>query len=227
MGNSYPAFHAKDLAILTPPLVLASQSPRRKELLERAAFQFRVHVPREAELAAPATTRKVRPAALVRRISAAKARACLTELTAAGKKGAVVLAADTLVFVGNRVLGKPRSAKEAEKMLRALSGKWHTVHTGVTVTYLAQGKRKEKSISIATRVKFFRLSPDWIRWYVATGEPMDKAGAYGAQGYGATLVEKFAGSYTNVVGLPLGHTLALLEKVSGHPRSAFQKKARR
>lgn len=206
-------------------LYLASQSPRRKELLERAEIRFQVHVPKAEELKAPATTRN--PAQLVKRIASAKAEACARELTAAGKNAALVLAADTLVFQKGRVLGKPNSPAEAVKMLSALSGRWHTVHTAVTVLQLKGGRQIKKSISVATQVKFFPLKKEWILWYVATGEPFDKAGSYGAQGYGAALVETFIGSYTNVVGLPLGHSLALLEKVSGRPRSAFQKPAKR
>lgn len=210
---------------MTPPLFLASQSPRRKDLLDQAAIRFQVYVPKMEELAAPKSSKSEAPARMVRRIAEAKAEAGARELAAQGTTNAFILAADTLVFIGGRVLGKPSSVAEAEKMLRALSGKWHTVHTGVTITELANGKTKSpRSLSVATRVKFFPLTKEQIRWYVSTGEPMDKAGSYGAQGYGAALVEKFAGSYTNVVGLPLGHTLALLEKVSGKKRAAFQER---
>jgi septum formation protein len=207
---------------LTPTLYLASQSPRRKELLEKADVRFQVYVPKTEELAAPKTSKKESPAHLVKRIAEAKARAGAAELAAIGKSDLLVLAADTLVFIGQKVLAKPMSQGEAEKMLGMLSGKWHSVYTGVTILQLKNGKHTLRSFSLATKVKFFKLEKEQIRWYVATGEPMDKAGAYGAQGYGAALVEKFSGSYTNVVGLPLGHTLALLEKVSGLKRSAFQ-----
>jgi septum formation protein len=208
-------------------LYLASQSPRRKELLERAKIRFQVYVPKAAELKAPSTTKKTGPRQIVKRIAAAKAEACARELRRKGQKSALILAADTLVFQNGKVLGKPRSAAEAARMLGALSGRWHTVHTAVTVLLDANGKTRSKTISVATRVKFFQLEAEWIRWYVATGEPFDKAGSYGAQGYGAALVEKFSGSYTNVVGLPLGQSLALLEEVSGMRRSSFQKKAGR
>jgi septum formation protein len=204
------------------PLYLASRSPRRKDLLAQASIRFRVHVPEEPELAAPRTRQRTSPATIVRTISAAKAKACVKELAQSGGKEFVVLAADTLVFLGNKVLSKPESEADAKRMLKALSGRWHTVYTGVTVILHEKGKTKAKSMHVATRVKFFPLRPEWIAWYVRTGEPMDKAGAYGAQGFGAALVEIFSGSYTNVVGLPLGHSLALLEEVTGYHRSKFQ-----
>lgn len=207
---------------MTPTLFLASQSPRRRDLLEQAAIRFQVYVPTEEELMAPKTSKEA-PSHLVKRIAEAKALAAVRELTASGENNALVLAADTLVFIGKRVLAKPTSQLEAERMLKTLSGKWHTVCTGVTVAKFKNGKHTVKSFSLSTKVKFFRLQAEQIRWYVATGEPMDKAGSYGAQGYGAALVEKFSGSYTNVVGLPLGHTLRFLEKVSGLKRSAFQR----
>ncbi|MGZ3711205.1 MAG: Maf family protein, partial [Bdellovibrionota bacterium] len=192
---------------MTPSLYLASQSPRRKDLLQQAAIRFEVYVPKTEELAAPKTWKNESPAHLVKRIAEAKAMAGINELAATGKSELLVLAADTLVFMGKRVLAKPLDEVDAVKMLGSLSGKWHTVYTGVTVAQLKNGKHTVRSFSLSTKVKFFKLEKEQIRWYVATGEPMDKAGAYGAQGYGAALVEKFSGSYTNVVGLPLGHTL--------------------
>lgn len=207
---------------MTPTLYLASQSPRRRDLLSQANIRFEVYVPRAEELPAPKTSKKERPSDLVKRISEAKASAALQELTAAGKIGGYVLAADTLVFIGQKVLAKPLDEEDAVRMLKALSGKWHSVYTGVSLARLGERRNTLQSFSLETKVKFFPLEPEQIRWYVSTREPMDKAGAYGAQGYGAALVEKFSGSYTNVVGLPLGHTLNFLEKVSGLKRSAFQ-----
>lgn len=195
-----------------PELILASQSPRRRDLLSQAGVRFRVHVPLAPELNAPSTLRNRSPAEIVKKIAAAKARACAEELKGGEK---VILSADTLVFAGGRVLGKPKSENEARLMLRQLSGKTHTVYTGVTCLLLSGAKPKERSIAVATKVKFFSLSKKQIDWYVSTGEPMDKAGAYGAQGHGAILVRAYSGSYTNVVGLPLGESLQLLEKVTG------------
>lgn len=206
----------------SPPLYLASRSPRRKELLSQAGIRFQVHVPREEELDAPKLRKNTSASAIVKTISAAKAHAAVKELAALGVQDALILSADTLVFLKTRVLTKPIDKKDAFKILSTLSGKTHEVYTGVTVLRLSGGKVKSHAIQVRTKVKFFRLQKQWIEWYIATGEPMDKAGAYGCQGYGAALVESFQGSYTNVVGLPLGETLSLLEKASRLPRSAFQ-----
>lgn len=204
-----------------PDLILASQSPRRKMLLEQAGLRFRVHVPASPELPAPASVKSNSPASIVKKISAEKARACALEL--AGPDKILILSADTLVFLGRKVLGKPADENQARTMLGSLSGKWHTVYTGVSCLLLEQGKKpKEKSIHVATKVRFFRLSKERIDWYVNTGEPMDKAGAYGAQGFGAALVRSYSGSYTNVVGLPVGETLQLIESVTKLPWHSWQ-----
>ncbi len=205
------------------PLYLASRSPRRKELLEQAQIRFRIHVPREDELAAPKFRHQASARTIVKQISRGKGLACLRELKELGITESVVLAADTLVFLDHHVLGKPRDADHAKQMLRKLSGKWHEVYTGVTAFCMSGEKVREENIQVRTRVKFFTLKKDWIDWYVATGEPLDKAGAYGCQTHGSFLVEEFRGSYTNVVGLPLGQTLSLMEKVSGYPRGTWQK----
>ena len=177
-------------------------------------------MPEKEELEAPKTSKKEQPASIVKRISEAKGFACAEELTGTS---AYILSADTLVFLNGKVLGKPKDEKDARKLLGNLSGRWHTVYTGVSlIERNAEKILRKKSIHVATKVKFFRLRKDWIEWYVNTGEPMDKAGAYGAQGYGAMLVEKFSGSYTNVVGLPVGETLELLEKISGSKREEWR-----
>lgn len=196
-------------------LYLASRSPRRKELLEKAGVKFQVKVPAKEELPAPKTIKKLSPQKIVRLISEAKGLACVEELVEENIQRGLVLSADTLVFLNGKVLGKPKDEAEAKAMLKQLSGNWHWVYTGVTVLELQNGKIKKKNIHVSTKVKFFPLSKQRIEWYVGTGEPMDKAGAYGAQGFGSVLVERFSGSYTNVVGLPLGETLALLQEISG------------
>ena len=213
------------------PLYLASRSPRRKELLAQAGIRFQVHVPQEEELAAPKLRKKgaAKPRqklssarAIVKQISSAKAHAAVKELRAMGVHSALVLSADTLVFLKNRVLGKPANIAEAQKTLRALSGKTHEVLTGVTVLALQNGKLKEHAIQIRTDVEFLNLKPQWINWYIETGEPFDKAGAYGCQGYGAALIRSFRGSYTTVMGLPLEETLELLEKAGKTTRQSLQ-----
>lgn len=175
-----------------PPLMLASASPRRRELLAGLGADFVVCPSNvdEGELAGD-------PARAARRL------ACLKAVTAAdGKpKDRVILSADTVVAFRHHLLGKPADAQDARRMLGMLSGRWHQVHTGVCL--MDPLTRRSVSGCETTRVKFRRLSPELVRLYVATGEPMDKAGAYGIQGRGSLLVERIDGCYFNVMGLPL------------------------
>ena len=169
-------------------LILASQSPRRRELLERLGLHFTV---RAADLDESMDAARP-PAEEVARLSAEKA-------AAVDPGSAVVVAADTVVVLDGRVLGKPRSADEAAEMLRALSGRAHQVMTGVTVR---RGGRAETD-TVVTDVHFRPLTEREIAAYVATGEPMDKAGAYGIQGLASIFVDRLDGDYYNVMGLPL------------------------
>ena len=172
-------------------IILASQSPRRRELLERMGFsEFEIIPARGEELA----TRTLTPDRLVEELSRRK---CV-EVSAAHPE-ALVIAADTLVAVNNRVLGKPGSEEDASRMLHTLSGRLHMVYTGVTV---ACGGKLVTEHEM-TSVRFRALSDADIIRYIATGESMDKAGAYGIQGYGCLLVEGITGAYYNVVGLPV------------------------
>jgi D-tyrosyl-tRNA(Tyr) deacylase/MAF protein len=183
------------------PIVLASASPRRRALLEELGLRFDVEptdVDEEADLPGDA-----REQAQV--LAERKARAA-----AAKRKDALVVAADTIVVLGERVYGKPRSAGEATRMLTELSGREHVVHTGVCVG--APGGRRFHGRVVSTRVTFVTLGAEEIRRYVATGEPMDKAGAYAIQGRGALLVEGIQGDWSNVVGLPVGATIDLMEE---------------
>jgi nucleoside triphosphate pyrophosphatase len=184
-------------------LVLASSSPRRAALLVAAGFDIEVR-------SAPVDERR-RPdepiESFVRRVAEAKADAVWRD----GARD-VVLAADTVVVVDGDVLGKPQDDAEAAGMLERLSGRDHEVVTGVAV--LAHGARQ--TAVEATRVTFAPLSTDEIAWYVATGEPHDKAGAYGVQGLASRFVTRIDGSYSNVVGLPVALTVRLLKDV-GYP----------
>jgi septum formation protein len=185
-----------------PPIVLASGSPRRREILARLGLRFEVDPPRrEEDLPSPAED----PAAYAGRISAAKAAE-----VAERRPGALVLAADTVVVLEGDVLGKPADAAEARAMLARLAGREHAVHTAVTVV-APDGSRATGSE--LTRVRFRGLQSEEIDAYVATGEPLDKAGAYGIQEYGATFVEGVSGCYFNVMGLPVVRLLALLDEV--------------
>lgn len=180
-------------------MILASQSPRRRELLGQMGFSFTVRPAKGEELPHPELT----PAQLVEELARQKA----LEVSAEAASDDVVVAADTVVAIDGVVLGKPRDKVHAAQMLSALSGREHTVYTGVAV------KRGETLLveHEATQVRFRPLTEREIDLYIQTGEPMDKAGSYGIQGYGALLVEGIRGDYFNVVGLPicrLGRMLA-------------------
>lgn len=177
--------------VYTMTVILASASPRRAELLERLGLPF---VVRAADLDESSITAKD-PAALVQALSAAKAAKVGRECGAE----ALVLAADTVVVLKGRILGKPKDENEAFSMLSDLSGHTHTVFTGVT---LRQGAH-ESSFHERSEVTMRHLRPEEIRAYIRSGEPMDKAGAYGIQGLGALLVSELHGDYFNVMGLPL------------------------
>jgi septum formation protein len=174
-----------------PVLVLASSSPRRRELLAALGLEFAVEPADVDESPRPGE----QPVAYVRRLSVDKARAVVGSCG----PGAGVVAAATTVDLHGRILGKPATAEEARSMLLALSGATHEVHTGVTVardTTVVTGVE-------STAVTFTEVTPDLAEWYIATGEPFDKAGGYAIQGAGALLVERVEGSVSNVVGLPL------------------------
>ena len=182
-------------------LILGSQSPRRRELLERMGLDFRV-------LTAEIDETKYEtedPEASVRRICEAKARAVAARLRreqASGPDAPLVLSSDTIVVLDGRILGKPHDEAEAKAMLRALSGREHAVYTAFTLYRPAAGTEPETHCE-KTWVKFRPLSEAEIAAYVATGEPMDKAGAYGIQGRGMMLAEGIRGDYFTVVGLPV------------------------
>ncbi len=176
----------------TRRIILASGSPRRREILEKTGLRFRVDESGcEEEIIAGLS-----PRALARSLSRQKAAAIASK-----HENALIIAADTFIFLEGKVLGKPHNAKEAIRMLKALSGKAHTVITGFTIFDTRSGKTMSRSVE--TRVHFKRLRQKEIEDYVKSGEPLDKAGGYGIQGLGAALVEKIEGDFLNVVGLPL------------------------
>jgi septum formation protein len=179
-------------------LVLASGSPRRRELLAHLGVPFTVVAADVDETPRPGEG----PVELVRRLAAAKAAAV---------DGDPVLAADTVVELDGEILGKPADAAAARRMLARLSGRSHHVHTGVA---LRAGERLDVEV-VTTAVTFAALTPEAIEWYVATGEPLDKAGAYAIQGAGGVFVESIHGSASNVVGLPLATVARLLHRLCG------------
>jgi septum formation protein len=187
-------------------LILASASPRRRELLAACGIAFQVmpaaidEHPQHDEAAA----------VYVQRLAMAKVRAVSEHVP-----DAIVLGADTIVSRDGLLLGKPQSEEDARRMLSYLSGQWHEVLTGVAVLAPVRpgGRSGQCAIEVvSSRVWMRQFSSLTIDWYLATGEPVDKAGAYAVQGLGAALVERVEGSYTNVVGLPLTETLALLRR---------------
>lgn len=187
-------------------IILASQSPRRRELLERMGLeQFEIRPAAGEENASPALS----PAQLVEELSRQKA----AEIAMTADTDDVIIAADTVVAADDRVLGKPHSRADATEMLRFLSGRTHTVYTGVTVrrgdTVLTQHE--------ATEVVFRPLTEGEIAAYVDTEEPMDKAGSYGIQGRGCVLVEGIRGDYYNVMGLPVCRLALMLRQFGIEP----------
>lgn len=180
-------------------LILASASPRRQELLRLIRQDFTV---------CPADVEESLPPALSGREAAQYLARKKALAVAAAHPDALVLGSDTTVVLGDTILGKPGTPKRAAEMLRLLSGKTHTVITGVA---LAQGTRIE-SFQSETDVTFYPLTEEQIRDYVATGEPLDKAGGYGIQGYGALLVRWISGDFYGVVGLPVAPTARLLNR---------------
>ncbi len=196
---------------LTPPdprkLILASQSPRRKELLQIAGFCFEV-IPSQVDENIPD---KIAPEDFVQQLAQAKA-----DDIASQNRDAVVLGADTIVVLGDAILGKPTDKDDAHRMLQQLSGVWHRVMTGYALVHHASARTV--SATIVTDVKFKRLTTAEIEWYIETAEPDDKAGAYAIQGIGALWLEKIKGSYTNVVGLPVCEVAqALFQMGIQHP----------
>jgi septum formation protein len=186
-------------------LILASSSPRRAELLRAAGIDFTVRAAGVDETIAPDES----PRDYVVRLSREKAQAVINFGGHFSGGGELALGADTTVVINGEVIGKPADAGEAGRMLRSLSGQWHEVLTGVT---LARADRLISAVS-STRVKFAELSDAEIKWYVSTGEPMDKAGAYAIQGHASLFVERIEGSYSNVVGLPMQLTYQLAREM--------------
>jgi septum formation protein len=180
-------------------IILASRSPRRAELLAAAGYEFDV-------LAADVDETPLGvedPAEYVERLAIEKARAVL-----ALRPGARVLGADTTVTIDGEILGKPVNDEDARRMLRLLSGRSHLVHTGVA---LATDRGIQSGVD-TTRVWFGAMTDEDISWYVATGEPVDRAGAYAIQGFASRFVARIEGSYSNVVGLPVAMVSSILKR---------------
>lgn len=180
-------------------IILASASPRRKELLTLAGIEYDVIVSQCEETLPEGIT----PDKAVEELARQKAEDVFSR-----NSDALIIAADTVVALGNTILGKPKDEEDAFNMLSSLSGRRHTVFTGVCI----RTKDKTDIFHVATEVEFYDLTEKEIRDYIATKEPMDKAGAYGIQGKGFVLVKGIHGDYFNVVGLPLAETVRHLNK---------------
>ena len=183
------------------PLILASGSPRRRELPDLMGLTYTVETPDVDE------SFSGRPSETVMEISRRKAAA-----VAARHSDSIIIAADTLVFADG-ALGKPHTPERAKEMLRSLAGNWHHVYTGITVINTRSG-RILRNVD-KTRVHLVPMTEQEIDAYVATGEPLDKAGAYGIQGMGGMFVDRIDGSYSNVVGLPMSMLRTMLAQVGG------------
>lgn len=186
--------------------ILASQSPRRKELLQNVGLEFEVIVSEADE--STVSDKDTSPPLYVQELALIKAAATAKKVLK--NKKAIIIAADTIVTLDGAILGKPKDEKDAERMLVSLSGRRHEVYTGYCVMRIKDG------YTVCNRVKtdvyFKNLTLEKIRAYIKTNEPSDKAGAYGIQGIGGLLVEKIDGDYANVVGLPVSALADTLEK---------------
>ena len=186
-------------------IILASASPRRRELLAAAGVIFQVCA---ADGVEKITSDK--PEEIVRELSEQKATAVALNFDM--EEGTVVIGADTIVSYNNEILGKPVDESDAFKTLKMLQGNIHQVYTGVTVLIKKNGKWEDISFSESTDVSFYPVSDEEIKTYIASGEPMDKAGSYGIQGGFGIYVKEIRGEYTNVVGLPVGRLFYEMKK---------------
>ncbi len=181
-------------------IILASQSPRRVVLLKQIGLEFE-QIPSEID---EEKVPKTRPVSYVKKLAGLKAEAVAKRVDEG-----IIIGADTIVCIDGKIFGKPRDAKDAIEMLRILDGRVHKVISGICVIDTYSNTTVTKAVT--TRVKFRKLDDRLIRWYIGTGEPLDKAGGYGIQGKGAALIEWIRGDYSNVVGLPIMALAMILE----------------
>jgi septum formation protein len=196
-------------------IYLASQSPRRAQLLEQLGVRFEKLLPDPSEdaEALEAVHGAEAPASYVRRVTRLKLQAAQARLQRLGLPGAPILCSDTTVALGRQILGKPENAAHARRMLAQLTGQTHRVLTAVA---LGQGEQRWEVLSVSS-VRFAPMSAAQIRAYVASGEPMGKAGAYAVQGRAAMYIEHISGSYSGIMGLPLRETALLLAQAGLKP----------
>ena len=199
------------------PLCLASSSPRRKELLKKFNLEFDCFSPHIDEI----PFKNEQAENFVKRMAIEKGRkihqTCLNLA-----QDVIILAGDTIVFFNGQILGKPESASHAKSMLNKLNGNLHSVLSGYSILDSVSGN--EISDVVCTKVKFQKVPPDLIEWYISTGEPLGKAGAYSIQGQGLILIESIAGSYNNVVGFPIEY---IIPSMSDNGWISFSEKAQK
>jgi septum formation protein len=196
---------------ISPFIYLASQSPRRSQLLDQIGVSHRILVADASEDAESLEIafKNEAPKAYVMRVTGLKRDAAVARLKKRGLAAAPVLCADTTVCMGRVIYGKPENAGDATRMLAALSGKTHRVLTAVAVAH----GRKRVSLLSESKVTFAQMTKAQIANYVATGEPLGKAGSYGVQGMAAGMIERISGSYSGIMGLPLFETTQLLRQI--------------
>jgi septum formation protein len=190
---------------------LASQSPRRRQLLEQIGIQYELLLasPEEDSEALETVMSGELPLTYVKRVTQLKLDAAVSRMKQRGLPNAPILCADTTVALGRHILGKPEDAKDALRMLKMLSGQTHRVLTAVAV---ASNRRRAICVSIS-QVTFAPMKLSEMKSYVASGEPMGKAGAYGIQGLAASYISEIKGSYSSIMGLPLFETAQLLKQI--------------
>ncbi len=189
-------------------VILASGSPRRKELLKQLVADFEVLPAKGSEIYT-----EQEPDKIVQQLAAQKAAEVESSVVRQGEEPMLVIGADTVVAFQGQILGKPADAKQAKEMLKTLASDVHQVYTGVALIVIQHGKRQCLEFAECTNVRFYRMTAQEIEAYVQSGEPMDKAGAYGIQGIGGRFVEGIEGDYQNVVGLPLAKLYQVLKKI--------------
>jgi len=222
MRQKYFGSYADSLLNLTRKLVLASASPRRAALLQTLGIPF-VQAPLTDAEPLPQPADQAHPATFVERLARHKAEHCPVPETL--PRPLAVLAADTIVWHDGKILNKPRDAAEAVQMLRTLRGNCHQVFTGICLKVLSADSSSAPLLveHEITHVYFAPVSDSWVDLYVAGGEPLDKAGAYAAQGRGAALVQRIEGDYWNVVGLPLARLARMLETIEAPLETWWEK----
>lgn len=186
-------------------VVLASASPRRKELLNQIGIKFRTCTSKKEE-----EILRNKPEDIVKDLSYTKAR----DVYERGNRDAIVIGADTIVVADEEVLGKPKDEKEAYAMIKKLQGDVHQVYTGVSIVWQQNNNTHVSSFVAMTEVELYYMSDEEIRKYIATSEPYDKAGGYAIQGYFARYVKQIKGDYNNVVGLPIGKLYQVMNSLN-------------